>query len=113
MKKLLMVILTIAALTSLNAQGIKKQPKAEAKPKQEQPADSVVIKGTYRNDTAKVIAVLYVEDGTLTWVKGYVVVNSFVPHGGQPLTAGQVLYNSKFEAIRPEDVYDVKQVDWK
>jgi hypothetical protein len=99
------------AVTMAGAQGVKEQPKDTAPKVQQSTTDSVVIKGTYRNDTTRVVAVLFVGNGSLAWIKGYVVVKSFVPQGSQPLTTSQVLYDEKGNLIKPEDVYDLKQLN--
>lgn len=115
MKTILTLFLALGVI-SINAQEVSKQPKDTTQPctrcpKIQPTTDSVVIKGTFRNDTTKVIAVLYVENGSLAWIKGYVVVTSFVPQGSQPLTTSQILFDEKGAMINPDRVYDLKQLD--
>lgn len=110
--KTILTLFLVLSMISINAQGVSKQPK-EANPisQVKTSTDSVVIKGTFRNDTTKVIAVLYVENGSLAWIKGYVVVTSFVPQGSQPLTTSQLLFDEKGAIINPDRVYDLKQLN--
>jgi hypothetical protein len=43
-----------------------------------------------------------------------VVVKSFVPVGGQAISAGQNLFTDKWTAlaVKPEDIYDIKVYKW-
>lgn len=78
--------------------------------------DSISIKGRYQNDTAKISYFYYVEDGSINWGKGYLVARSFVPTGGQKLSAGQTLFDNKWVAVRKEvleSIYDYKEFNWK
>lgn len=111
--KLLITLTAILFATLINAQ-VSKKP--VMKPSVSTTVDSITIKGSYKNDTAKVSYFYYVEDGSINWGKGYLVARSFVPTGGQKLAAGQTLFDNKWIAVRKEvleSIYDYKEFNWK
>lgn len=110
MKKIITVLIAIC-LTAISFGQVSKRPVVKTPG-----VDSVVIKGSYQNDTAKISYFYYVEDGSVNWGKGYIVVRSFVPAGGQKLAAGQTLFDNKWVAVRKEvleSIYDYKEFNWK
>lgn len=109
MKKLFVLLAIVFSLTA-GAQGIKK---GEAK--NQSSGDSLIIRGTTRYDTAKTMMIMYVEDGSLIWRKGYAVSRVFQPSDRSlnAAVSNQVFYDLKWVAVKPEDVYDVKQYNWR
>ncbi len=69
-----------------------------------------MIAGKYVHDTVRVMVIKYSEDGNLKAVSGYVIRRTFVTKMGgnlAPETLG--VYTDKWAAIKPEEVYDIKQ----
>lgn len=115
MKRILSLILVLFSITAFS-QGVKKQPKpVPAKQQSVQPTADSVAKGIFKSDTVKVIVTLLVEDGSKTWMKGFLVTKYFLPQGFVSPATVQELYdeNNKLVAVRPEDIDAIRQADWK
>jgi hypothetical protein len=78
-------------------------------------ADSIVVHGTARQDTAKVRVLLYAEDQTVMWVNGYAVINSFIPTGAPPQTVAEKYFDHRWQPVNPDDLVpgSVKPLSWK
>ena len=107
MKKITLLLLMCLPLLVFSQ--IKKQSPAKL--------DSITVKGAYKIDTIKVYAIVYAEDDkgfvNLIRLKGYVITNSFTPVNSTAITLQTVLKPDKWEALKPDDVYDIKQFAWK
>lgn len=66
--------------------------------------------GKYLTDTVNANFVLEDQEGYLKRVKGRLVTKYFVPSAGNAIIVEQKGYNLKWEAIKEETVYDVKQI---
>jgi hypothetical protein len=114
--KSLMILMTALLFTlCATAQGAKKADiKKGATTATTASSDTLKVPGAYRTDTSKVLVISYVDDGSLAWQRGYVIVKSFVPTGGQAISAGQNLFTDKWAAlaVKPEDIYDIKVYKW-
>jgi hypothetical protein len=114
MKRLLAIITILLITFQSYSQGAKK-PTGKRQDGMQINYDSIVIKGQYKTDTAKVLIIQYADDYSMFWKKAYLVQRVFVPIGGQPIAAGENVFDDKWAAVKIADlsVYDVKRYDWK
>lgn len=113
MRKLLMFLLL--ALPILTTAQVKKTNKPAAVNKSV--GDSLTLPGNYKTDTTKAYIILYAEDASgyvnLIRIKGYVIATKFEPTFGQAFNLQAVAKNEKWETIKPDDIYDVRTMNWK
>lgn len=70
----------------------------------------ITIKYKEVSDTLKVTVVTYGKDGNLKFQSGKVIrkISVFENQNLKPEVTGAAYFTDKWEAIKPEDVYDVK-----
>lgn len=118
MKKATWIIALLLFTVAANAQLKKEEkpkPKTENKTGVAKPAlaDSISLNAKVITDTIPARLLCYVEDGTLLWKKGFVLNNIVVFATGARAQDRQIAVDEKFNAVRPEDLYDVRTVPKK
>lgn len=68
------------------------------------------LNGRYLTDTVNAKFVLEDQEGYLKRSTGKLVTRYFIPTVGAAIIVEQKAYNAKWEAIREDTVYDVKQI---
>lgn len=89
--------------------------KSEATTSKDTIANTVDLKLQLSSDTAKARIIVFAKgesDQFLSWIEGFLVVKTYkLPNGQVAGNVGNLAYTSKWQLIRPEDIYDVKVLD--
>lgn len=115
MKKTLSVIAILFAVISCTAQpGQPKPGKKTAKPTEKVTPKTFEVQYVEVTDTVKVRVICFGEDNQMIWLNGYVITSQAqFANGQKQALKPEVITDDRFGFIKLENVFDVKQFNWK